>query len=723
MSEPPTDISSSFLFTPRRRIILTLAAVGISSIVTQIIFLREFLSVFFGNELIIGMILGCWMVLTATGAFLGKHSTTIRRKHLLLTILLILMAVIPVGTLFLLDYFRNIVFSPGTMIGLTETLWSSLVLLAPVCVISGFTFTIAAGIFTDDQRDDALAQSYAWESFGSVIGGIVCTIITVYFLKIYQTLIVLMAFNLFVAWVLAYRKGRKSHYVLAGLSIVAIAVLFISNLDQRSRQFLFPGQDILFWKDTPYGTLTVTRQAEQINVYENNTLEFSTGDAARNEEAIHYAMVQHPAPKNILLISGGISGTLQEIMKYNVDRIDYVEINPWIIGVGREFIRFPESERVNLIVDDARRYVRSAVRKYDVVLLNVPDPNTAQINRYYTSEFFQDIKKIMTQDAVVSFSVSGGTEYSGENARNVNSILYGTLKSEFANVLIVPGMKNYFLGSDTVLHIDITRLIDAKKILTSYVNKYYLDDAMLRERSDVLLRQCTPVSMLNEDFRPVAYLLQGKLWSSQFEYSGWVFGIAGAVVLVVLFGMMNTISVGMFTAGFSVSSVEVIVLIAFQIVYGYVFAVLGILIACFMAGLAVGAYLRPRLFPVVRIGHYAGAQMTLALLALLLPAILGFTMEWRDSAAVVQLIFYIVSFVVATVAGVEFSMASVLRRGDVSSIVSELYGVDLIGSALGAVVTAAFLIPLTGVLNSALIISAMNIASGSFAFTQRKSFV
>jgi len=722
MSESQTDIPSA-LSTQRRIIIFALTAIGITSIVTQIILIREFLSVFFGNELIIGMILGCWMVLTATGAFLGKYSSSIRKKDRLLIVLFILMAVIPVCTLFLLDYFRNIVFSPGTIIGLTETFWSSLILLAPFCIVSGFTFTVVAGIFAEVNRDVAIAQTYAWESLGSVIGGIICTIITIYFLKLFQTLIVLMAFNLTVAWMMMFHRGRKSHYILAGLSIVTIVVLIFLNLDQRSRQYLFPGQDILFWKDTPYGTMTVTQQAEQKNIYENNTLEFSTGDVTQNEEAVHYAMVQHPKPKNVLLISGGISGTIQEIMKYNIDRIDYVEINPWIIGIGKEFIRFPVDEHVNIIIDDARRYVRTTNVRYDVVLLIVPDPNTAQINRYYTREFFRDVKAIMMPGAVLSFGVSGGTEYASERARSVNSILFGTLKSEFANILIVPGMKNYFLGSDAPLNIDIAHQIEREKIPTTYVNKYYLDDAMLRERSSELLRQCTPTPVLNEDFKPAAYLLQGKFWSSQFEYSGWVFSIVGVMVLFVLFRRINTINAGMFTAGFTISSVEVIVLIAFQIVYGYVYAVLGVLIACFMAGLAAGAYLRPRLFPVVRIGHYTIMQMLLAILALLLPVILTLTMQLRDSAAVVQLIFYIVSFVIATVAGVEFSMASVLRTDKVSSVVSELYGIDLLGSALGAVITAAFLIPLAGVLNSALIISAMNIASGSFAFVKGKSFV
>ena len=52
---------------------LSSVALGLTSLVTQVILLREFLSIFFGNELVIGILLANWMLLTAIGSFAGKR--------------------------------------------------------------------------------------------------------------------------------------------------------------------------------------------------------------------------------------------------------------------------------------------------------------------------------------------------------------------------------------------------------------------------------------------------------------------------------------------------------------------------------------------------------------------------------------------------------------------------------------------------------------------------
>lgn len=53
---------------------------GISSIVAQILLMREFLVSFLGNELTLGVILANWMILEATGAFvLGRSVERAKR--------------------------------------------------------------------------------------------------------------------------------------------------------------------------------------------------------------------------------------------------------------------------------------------------------------------------------------------------------------------------------------------------------------------------------------------------------------------------------------------------------------------------------------------------------------------------------------------------------------------------------------------------------------------
>jgi hypothetical protein len=56
------------------------------------------------------------------------------------------------------------------------------------------------------------------------------------------------------------------------------------------------------------------------------------------EETVHYAMAQRPEARQVLLVSGGISGTAREILKYGCAQVDYVELDPLILALGKRYL-------------------------------------------------------------------------------------------------------------------------------------------------------------------------------------------------------------------------------------------------------------------------------------------------------------------------------------------------------------------------------------------------
>ena len=88
-----------------RRFILSLTVLGISAIITQIILLREFLVLFSGNELVIGIILGNWLLLSGIGTYLGKY---IHKKYY--PIFQLIIAVLPLIQILLIRLSRNSIF-------------------------------------------------------------------------------------------------------------------------------------------------------------------------------------------------------------------------------------------------------------------------------------------------------------------------------------------------------------------------------------------------------------------------------------------------------------------------------------------------------------------------------------------------------------------------------------------------------------------------------------
>jgi spermidine synthase len=709
---------------------------GGTAMITQIVLLREFLSVFYGNELVIGVLLANWMALTGAGAALGsllaKMLLTGRTiptgqcgsilkimvaliQGLAMHYWLLLIAVLPITSLWLLDLLRNVILPTGSMAGLAQIIGTSFLLLLPFCIVCGSGFTMLSALSSQEKNENLISNVYAWESIGGMAGGAAFSIALLCSFDAVAILKAVLWINVIGAGFLSSRFAGIRRYATA-LCIAALSVPFVLPGNYGLRQLLFRDQTLLSFQDTPYGALAVTKHEEQVSFYEDNMLLFSTNDAVSREEAVHYAMIQHPRPERVLLIGGGVSGGLEEILKYGVTRIDYVEINRRLVEAAGSYTGFRPDPRVRIIHDDARRFVRKTTARYDVLLVNVPDPTTAALNRYYTTEFFADLTRITTPGAIVACSALSDLDYYGGDARQINSTIVNTLRASFPHVLVVPGMKNFFLASDAPLDIGIAHRITQRRIDNVYVNQYYLDDAVLKERSDAILKGVLPGAPVNRDFAPIAYYRQLQLWLSQFR-TGWsVLPTVLGLLLIFFFTRLNTVTAGICAGGFSASSLEVVLLIAFQILYGYVYQMLSVIITLFMTGLAVGALLMKKSVLKPSMKLFAFTQWAVSGTAVIVTLFLLVSRVHDISEAVIQSGFYILAFVVAVVIGAEFALASILSEGRIATIASRLYSIDLIGSALGALLTAAFLIPALGVLNACLVIAGVNVITGWIAY-------
>jgi len=152
-------------------LLYALIALGISSLISQIIYIREFLNVFFGNELIFGIILASWMILTAGGAFLGKFAIKIKNEIKSILFLQLLLAVFPLITVFLLRWFRNDFFPIGSMLNIPDGILMSLLFLAPYCLVSGFLFTFFCISLSRKLNNNEISRVYYFDTIGCIIGG------------------------------------------------------------------------------------------------------------------------------------------------------------------------------------------------------------------------------------------------------------------------------------------------------------------------------------------------------------------------------------------------------------------------------------------------------------------------------------------------------------------------------------------------------------------------
>jgi spermidine synthase len=146
-----------------RGIVPALMALGATAVATQIILIREFLAIFYGNELVIGIVLACWMILTGAGAFLGRTADRWGAQGNAIVWALLALGTIPAITVFLLRFLRNMVFTAGSVIPIVQAFLAAGVLLVPFCCLSGFSFALLTAALSGRTHQNPTGAAYFWE--------------------------------------------------------------------------------------------------------------------------------------------------------------------------------------------------------------------------------------------------------------------------------------------------------------------------------------------------------------------------------------------------------------------------------------------------------------------------------------------------------------------------------------------------------------------------------
>ena len=502
----------------------------------------------------------------------------------------------------------------------------------------------------------------------------------------------------------------------AGL-IVAASVY---NLDDISCNLQFAGQKVVYHGASPYGMLVVTEDAGQYNFIEDGLPLFSTHNIEQVEETVHYAMAQRPDAKRVLLISGGASGTTQEILKYSQAEVDYVELDPLVLEVARRFLpRQLDSPRIHVINADGRQYVRQTGDRYNVVIVDVPDPSTSQINRLFTREFFDQVHRVLAPDGVMSLSLGSYEGYISKELARLIAVADRTLQQSFKHVLILPGARNFFLASDGQLTAAVAERIDRAGISTRLVDRSYCDAMLTPDRMADVRRVLSADVPINEDFNPILYFYHLRYWISQFTLSFGLLEAGGVVILLIYLLRLRPVPLALFAGGFAASALEVVLLLGFQILYGCVYHQVGLIITMFMLGLGAGSLVMNRLLPVCGRNHLVALALAITIYSVCVPYIL-MALGHSESNVAAWAAIPAMTLLLAMLVGMEFPLAGKVGFQEVAATAARLYTADYIGAALGALLVSTLLIPVLGVTAVCLMAAGLNLLAAGMMIILRK---
>ncbi len=693
--------ASEMDFSPKKLKYLVML-LGLTSIAIQVLLIREISTVFEGNELMLGWTLGTWMLLTGVGVLLGRKGNNVSNPTILIVNILLTISILPIVLVVLLGLIKVQLFPPGVLVNPLYFIAIVLIILSPICLLVGYSFSIFIKIY--DGMGFDFSRVYALECIGSLAGGLIVSFVLIGWLSVLQSLSAIA----FITSAVIFMINRGKHYLIYLLLTTSVFLLFILfPIDRFIKNPLFPNQHIVEAKETRYGNLTVTETAGQYNFFGSGSLLFTTENTIENEENVHYAMLQHKNPKNILLVSGGISGMIDEILKYpSVLSIDYVEINPDLIQMGCKYKQIPNSSKINIFAMDGKRYIYMTNKRYDVAILAIPDPSSIQINRLYTREFINVLKSKLKADGVIIYSLTSSGNYISTNKANIVSSVYHTLKENFRYVDIIPGDKDYFVASDSTLNPGVAGLTAVRGVENKYVNQFYIDDYTNLQRSDYIKNSIGNYKLINSDSKPLPVFYEYLQFISLFSGKGKIWILVPIIVLLIPVFLYSKVSKNIYIAGFSSSAIELLIIFSFQVVYGYAYSAIGMIIAVFMAGLALGAIIANKFNNPKK--YFLFAQLSLGIFFLIYPVVNGI-LDCISSSTLIYFIFITLTIIPSILVGYIYVSGTRLFSGEITRSATINYSADLIGSALGITALTIILLPVLGVVYSCFVIAGLNL--------------
>jgi spermidine synthase len=742
---------------------VALAAIGFTSTIAQLVLMREMVATFYGNELLFGLVLMAWLAWVAVGSWGLARLPVLRRGGTrtfaagvaLAGVLLAVQIVLVRGARLWLGVTRGALVEFGPMV-VTVVL-----VLCPLCLLVGCLFTCGARLMVE--RGGTAGQAYVWESVGAVVGGALFGFFFIRYLDPFQTASLVVVLDVMIAIhllrlpisILQFptRSLRPANCFLplASCFLALVALPVGHALDDATLRWQWP--NLVFAADSPYGRLTIEESAGQRSFFQNGLLAFET-QGTFPEQVVHLPLLAHPNPRRILLIGGGVAGDVREILKQPVASITYVELDPLLIEAAQAFLPPEDSAtladpRVTLILADGRQYVRQCVEvkhcTFDVVLLDLPEPATGTVNRFYTREFFAQVRTLLSPGGILALGLPSAENYWSLALVRRNSSIYHTLQAIFPNLLVLPGEHDFFLASDSAVESDpavlaarlTERGIETRQVTPAYIKYVLTTDRFARGRQEL---EANRNVRLNSDLRPICYYYDLALWLSRFypnlrgvfesaslaspsagsgQILWWIVVPLALVILLARWQRKWAVPIAIACIGLSQMTLEVVTLFGFQVTYGYVYAEVSLIVTAFMAGLALGGVVGLRTLAPARstdvtdfewrnrnlqsaIQNQKWAKRTLVILQASVVVCSGvLLLILLAPSHLPAAIFLLFALLAGCLTGMAFPLAVAVNLAsveeDAGPVVGRLYGADLVGGCLGAASSAVFLVPVLGI--------------------------
>lgn len=328
--------------------------------------------------------------------------------------------------------------------------------------------------------------------YGSLLGGVFFAFIGIPFLGLSYTPFLLGFVNFFVAIIvfiylrkLIAPRAKKAFNVYGTLILLLLCSgVFLANpIIEYGEQKKYIDK-VVYAEQTKYQRIVMTQWKDEYWLYLNGNLQLSTIDEVMyHEPLVHPAMTLHPYPQNILVLGGGDGCAVREILKYTtVEKVTLVDLDPAMTAIGLEHPVWKKQnnnalhhKKVSVINEDGFSFLANNKAFYDVIIVDLPDPKTVELNRLYSQEFYQIAYKHLRPQGIII--TQAGSPYFATRAFNC---IFETMKSAnfntvaLHNQILSLGEWGWVMGAKTEKEVDLKnslQQLDFETIETEWINK------------------------------------------------------------------------------------------------------------------------------------------------------------------------------------------------------------------------------------------------------------
>ena len=208
--------------------------------------------------------------------------------------------------------------------------------------------------------------------------------------------------------------------ILLGVAVGASLVIGFVGAErfQRMAETASLDEPIIHATSTPFQRIVLTRRGDNVSLFLNGNLQFSSLDEYRYHEALVLPNLGRvESPRNVLVLGGGDGLAAREVLRHPaVERVTLVDLDPAMTELFRETPLLARlnggslsDPRITVINADGFRWVREDDGLYDAIVIDFPDPTDFSLGKLYSTTFYRSLRQRLAQGGMVS--VQGGSPY------------------------------------------------------------------------------------------------------------------------------------------------------------------------------------------------------------------------------------------------------------------------------------------------------------------------